>query len=207
MDGRVAVTLIRHGVTEANLAKQYLGWRDEPLSVHAEDDLQVMKELFVQPDCLLSSDLNRCVATAKFLFPHLPLKTTRSLREFNFGDWEGKTYAELKEQPAYCAWLDDDRLPVPNGETKAVFHDRIRRSITEIAEEMDGMNATSIAVVTHGGVIRTLLEWFAPTQKSFWQWNVPHAGGWLLETTSERLRRGERCISLQEVSVKERKNG
>lgn len=207
MDERVVITLIRHGVTAANQAKQYLGWDDEPLSQAGKDQLELLTQLDMDPDLIMTSDLTRCIQTAAQLFPEKNYDINANLREFHFGDWERKTYEQLKHSPAYRLWLDDNSQPVPNGETKQIFEERLKRGLLEIAERIEQQKVFHCAVVTHGGVIRTYLEWLAPIERSFWQWRAPHGGIWVMETTTERLRRRERCISLREVLARENVNG
>ncbi len=71
-----------------------------------------------------------------------------------------------------------------------------------------GKEFENIAIVTHGGVIRELLVRYAPEEKLFWDWKIPHAGGYQLVWDNQDLwRRGERCTSLQVVPIMEKQNG
>ncbi|OEH93516.1 histidine phosphatase family protein [Bacillus solimangrovi] len=205
MDDRLVLTLLRHGVTEANLAKQYLGWRDIPLQARTKERLKENTSLKV--DLLVSSDLIRCVETANKLFPRHHIYKMASLREYHFGDWDGFTYEQLKHEPSYQRWLSDMSIRVPNGESLYDFQTRIRQGLLKITDMISKEGVRNVVVVTHGGVIRQLLSWLSPDEKDFWEWDVPYQGGYRLVTTLQRLRRSERCTLLQVVSAKENEDG
>lgn len=199
----VVITLLRHGLTEANERKEYLGWTDSPLSKRGKDYLRNL-----QLECngtLISSDLGRCLQTAKFLFPTIPVKKNVRFREMNWGKWEGKTYEELKENHDYQLWLNTPlEAPVPDGESYPAFSRRIELGWHEQVQMEDG----NFTLITHGGVIRELLVRYAPESRSFWGWQIPYAGGYqLFWECRDALRRGDRCTSLQVVPIMERPNG
>ncbi|MDQ7861466.1 phosphoglycerate mutase family protein [Peribacillus frigoritolerans] len=66
----VAITLLRHGLTVANERKVYLGWTDSPLSTEGEKEILDLRGSYPQYEKIFSSDLSRCVETARLLFPH-----------------------------------------------------------------------------------------------------------------------------------------
>ena len=92
------IHLIRHGATDANVLGQYIGNRtDTPLSPEGLKELQALKEDIEYPkiDCLYSSPLLRCRQTAAVLYPDTGIVLADNLKEYDFGDFEGKTAAEL----------------------------------------------------------------------------------------------------------------
>ena len=94
--------------------------------------------------------------------------------------------------------------PVPDGESYPIFSERVESGWKQLLSE----EFKNIAIVTHGGVIRELLVRYAPEEKLFWDWNIPHAGGYqLVWDNSDLWRRGERCTSLQVVPIMEKQNG
>ncbi len=81
-----------------------------------------------------------------------------ALREIYFGQWEGLTWQEIEQQDQEYAqrWLAEyPDVPAPGGE---LFHDFEARIMSEV--EALAMLATgrSIVVVTHAGVLRTVLR-------------------------------------------------
>ncbi|MDQ6597400.1 histidine phosphatase family protein [Bacillus salipaludis] len=203
MDDSVVIALFRHGLTEANKRKAYLGWTDSPICI---GEIKVpVKSVY---DGYFSSDLKRCIETAKIFFPNTNPKLLKELREINFGAWDGKTYDELKEDSRYQKWLSDPfQYYPPDGESFQQFQKRIQAGWRQMVDEILLKDLQSCVVITHGGVIRQLLTKYAPEKKEFWEWQSPHHRGFELTTNREALRRGERCTLLQEVPLMEKGNG
>lgn len=57
-------------------------------------------------DALTVSPMLRCRQTAERIWPSMPFETEPLMRELDFGEYERKTYEELKNKPVYQAWLD-----------------------------------------------------------------------------------------------------
>ena len=76
----------------------------------------------------MTSDLKRCLQTAQILFPDQNVRVMPEFREMNFGQWEGKTYAELAGDPHYEEWINHHfTSEPPEGESYPVFADRIEK--------------------------------------------------------------------------------
>ena len=122
MDDAVVVALFRHGLTEENKRKAYIGWTDSPI---CEDVRVGFSSSDVQPspyERIVTSDLKRCLQTANILFPDQDCKVMPEFREMNFGRWEGKTYAELAGDPHYEEWIQDHfKSEPPEGEELSCF--------------------------------------------------------------------------------------
>ncbi|MFE4809944.1 histidine phosphatase family protein [Peribacillus simplex] len=201
----VAITLLRHGLTEANERKAYLGWTDSPLSVKGEKDLLELRGSYPTYEKIHSSDLLRCVETARLLFPNaVPVKDLL-FREMNFGSWEGRTYHELKTDRDYLNWLERPmEALVPGGESYPAFSERVNNGWNHLI----ACKENRIALMTHGGVIRDLLVRYAPKEKSFFDWGISHGRGYeLIWEDRESLRRGERCTLLREAPIMGKLNG
>lgn len=197
MDDTVVIALFRHGLTEENKRKAYLGWNDSPLDPKS-------KEISTSEsyDLYYSSDLRRCITTGTILFPNKHLNLLSHLREMNFGKWEGKTYEELKEVPQYQRWLSDPKsYSPPEGESFGEFTSRISMGWDKITETILSQNHHRCAIITHGGTIRYLLSKFAPQAEDFWSWQAPHHQGYELVFEREALRRRDRCTLLREVPL------
>lgn len=206
MADSVAITLLRHGLTEANERKAYLGWTDSPLSMEGKRDIQELKHLYPKYERIHTSDLRRCTETVRQLFPDIIPVKNPSFREMNFGTWEGHTYDELKTKAEYQKWLENPMgAEVPKGESYPEFSRRVQAGWIQLTTEENGRN---YAVMTHGGVIRELLSRYAPRERPFWDWSITHARGYELTWDDrESLRRGERCTLLQEVPIMGKLNG
>ena len=80
------------------------------------------------------------------------------LREIDFGDWEMKSFAELVEQGADIdAWQEYHHFCFPGGEAIADFVTRLRSLADEWQLQAEEERDKELLVITHGGVIRTML--------------------------------------------------
>ena len=205
MDDTVAISLFRHGVTEANKRRAYLGWTDSPLCSIAKKEIS---QIPISYDQLFSSDLGRCLETAKIMFPQCKPTLMPELREMNFGQWEGKVFEDLKHDVEYLRWLDEPcSVRPPDGENFDEFSIRVIHGWEMLFKRILDMNVGKAAIMTHGGVIRFLLTRFAPEVKGFWDWSPSHGKGYELIWSRDGLRRGERCILLREVPIMANPNG
>ncbi|WP_416148844.1 histidine phosphatase family protein [Salipaludibacillus sp. HK11] len=200
--------LIRHGITKWNQEKRYLGHTDEPVVAERLEDLFVLKKELneLQFDEICTSDLRRCGETLAFLLPNKQYVIDERLREFHFGDWEGKTYDDLKAVDVYRQWLDDWKgLGVPNGESWKDFIGRVEQWKDELFAGVEAakedVNHRTVLAVTHGGVIRYLLSTLERSQ-SFWDWKITHGEGVHVRFTYEEER--WKCNSLSVVPSQEK---
>ncbi|SOC20973.1 alpha-ribazole phosphatase [Ureibacillus xyleni] len=198
MGDSVIVHLIRHEKTEANRLKKYVGWTDEPIIKNSQP-----LQLPFQPNIVYGSDLNRCAETAKLYFPNAQFKALFPLRELNFGEFEMKTYEQLKNLPIYREWIDyPEEITPPNGENFRHFTYRVTQCFRQIV-----VKPTTYTFVVHGGVIRLLLSLFGPSEKSFQEIAVNHRTIYTLkwpDTTS--IKGGLRCESLLVEPIMEKEN-
>lgn len=208
MDDIVVVTLFRHGLTEGNKRRAYMGWNDSPLSEEGKVKVRSYGLKQEDYDYFLSSDIDRCITTMKLLFPDVEPQLFLTLREMNFGVFQGKTYQELKDIVEYQRWLDDFlHISPPEGESFRQFSDRVMSGWDLFIEKITSNDLKSPFIVTHGGVIRHLLSQFAPDEKGFWDWQIAHGSGVELVFDRERLRRKQRCILLREVPLTAKEPG
>lgn len=101
MGNSVVVHLIRHEKTKANWQRKYLGWTDEPIAIR-----KAVCSVPVHTETVYGSDLKRCRETAELYFPNARYLPFSGLRELDFGDFEMKTYEELKHFETYRRWID-----------------------------------------------------------------------------------------------------
>ena len=106
-----------------------------------------------------SSDLRRAHATGMAIAEALGVgyHVRPALREINFGQWEGLTWKEIEQRDGAYArrWMAEyPLLTAPDGEG---FSDFERRVLDEVQLLSSTGEDRRIAVVTHAGVIRTVL--------------------------------------------------
>lgn len=151
------IDLMRHGEPEGG--PRYRGHIDHPLSESGWQQMRAQLGDSLPWQQIITSPLLRCAAFAEELAREtdLPLAYEPRLMEINFGDWEGKTAAELEEQDkqAFYAFYDDplNNTP-PCGESLAAFQNRICAAWLDIQHQYQQRH---VLVVTHGGSIRIIL--------------------------------------------------
>ena len=155
------IYLIRHGAIDETLKGRYIGRTDVSLSEKGKNALRDIKRNFGYPvpKKVYSSPLQRCTETCGIIYPDMEVKMTGALSECDFGDWEGKSAVELAGKPEFTEWLkNSDKTSPPNGETGKQFAMRICKGFEKIVNEVISENITTSAIVTHGGIIMTLLS-------------------------------------------------
>jgi alpha-ribazole phosphatase len=108
---------------------------------------------------IISSPLLRCAQFAVELAEQrkLPLELEPDLRELDFGDWEGRTAAELmvdQSEELGRFWKDPYGFTPPGGERLIDFEARVLTAIERLTDRCAGER---VLLVTHGGVMRLLL--------------------------------------------------
>lgn len=154
------LVFIRHA--ETDMAGTFCGHSDPPINARGQAQiLDLTAQLASHPfDAIYSSDLRRAVETATSLAGALaiPFTTTRNLREMDFGTWEGLTWAQIESSdPDYAKrWLDSfPHLSTPTGELFAAFEQRVLKEVDHL---LTFAANKSLAVVTHAGVMRVVLQ-------------------------------------------------
>ncbi|MHB1651246.1 MAG: histidine phosphatase family protein [Desulfitobacteriaceae bacterium] len=176
------IILTRHGETLWNLERRVQGSMDSPLS---ENGLKQARRLAIRLreagiNHLYASDAPRAIATAEEIRKELllpELLTSPYLREFSFGEWEGKVWADLRESypEIFRVWDTEPHLvQVPGGETMQRVSDRAWNFLEEILVKHAG---ETICLVSHGLTLKLLVtramglavqEW----NQTPWQFNT-----------------------------------
>ena len=102
-------------------------------------------------------------------------------RECDFGDFEGKNYQELSQNPAYQNWIDSGgRMPFPNGEHPEAFR---KRCVSAFLEYLPENGTTAYAV--HGGTIMSILSYFSG--RDYYDYQVRNGGGYVVEFSEGKI--------------------
>lgn len=176
-DNWLRIDLIRHGMTEGNRRRCYIGITDEPLCDSGRT--LALGCQYPQTELVFVSPMKRCIETAKILYPGQKLYSIEELRECDFGMFEGKNAEELSGNEAYQRWIDSNAtLPFPGGESRETFRDRSLNGWRKVLAVCEKRQASSAAVVTHGGVIMNLMETVTAAEKTFYEWHVKNLCGY-----------------------------
>jgi broad specificity phosphatase PhoE len=154
--------LIRHAESVWNAERRWQGRADPPLSERGVDQARRLGESLTTPtlDRVIASDLQRAFATASHVAAHHRLEPHPDprLREHDVGRWEGRRRQEIEDFDAEALARFDAGEPnarAGGGESRIEVRQRVCAAMLEIAHESRGLR---IAVVTHLGVIRSLVE-------------------------------------------------
>lgn len=170
--------LIRHGKTEGNCRKRYIGARtDEGLCPPGIEELTVRRKEGRVPACelLFSSPMRRCLETGKVLYPRLRPIILSGLAETDFGIYDGLTFEEIKKlNPGFD--LMSER-PFPDGESRMEVKRRALDAFSEILRQARREKAKTAVVITHGGILMSVMASLVP-DSNFYDWQADNCGGW-----------------------------
>src|SRR5215470_17942067 len=141
--------LVRHGDTAWTHTGQHTGRTDLPLLPDGEEEARRLGQALIgiRFAAVFSSDLQRSLRTAELAGFEHP-QVTPLLREFDYGDYEGLTSAEIwAQRPGWQIYADG----CPGGETPAQVYSRARTFLGGLA----GQEAAAIAF-SHGHFLRAL---------------------------------------------------
>lgn len=169
--------LIRHG--EPAGGPMFRGSQDDPLSDTGWQQVNAAITDDDRWDLVVTSPLVRCKAFARQLAQQrqLPVYEEPQLREIGFGDWEGRTSADIMAHTPDALtrfWSDPVNHPPPGGEAITAFSKRVADAWLHWQKEAAGKR---VLVVCHGGVIRMILAEVMgiPLKRSFSAITVPYA--------------------------------
>ena len=173
--------LLRHSITPGNLKKQYIGVTDQPLAPEGEALAREKQPDMPRVEALWISPMLRCRQTAEILFPGVEQRLVDALKECDFGTFEGKTWAELKDDPIYQAWLaGDPHIAFPGGEVLGEHIARCRRGVAHVVEQARALGMSRPGILAHGGTLMSAMSGFAVPHQDFYSWLPSNCGGYLV---------------------------
>ncbi len=185
---------MRHLKTKGNYEKRYIGTTDESLENAHEQEIRI--ELPQMPNGIYTSPMKRCIETMEKSYPETQGKTlplihvVQDLREMDFGEFENKTYEELKDDEHYRKFIDGVEEP-RGGEPRKNFKKRSVDAFAQIIEsyEKDEFinNEIELVIFCHGGTIMSILEAFDIEKGDFYDYQIPNGGGIICTLMSGRL--------------------
>jgi alpha-ribazole phosphatase/probable phosphoglycerate mutase len=168
---------IRHA--ETDMAGTFCGRSDPTVNATGHRQIQRLAES-LRPEpmtAVFTSDLQRSVTTARALAESfaIPYIIRPALREIDFGRWEGLTWEEIETLDSTFAqqWLESfPHLTPPDGESIEKFEARV---MAETSYLLTQSAISSIAVVTHAGVMRVVLRALCGLdEKTVWAMTRPY---------------------------------
>jgi len=144
------VVLVRHGATEWSENGRHTGRTDVPLTDTGRAEAEAIAPRLADRtfSLVLVSPLRRARETCRLVGLDADAEVVDDLREWDYGDYEGLTTAEIRRTRPEWVVFDDG---APNGETPAQVGERADRVIARV-DAVDG----AVALVAHGHLLRVL---------------------------------------------------
>ena len=180
------VYLFRHGLTKGNINAQYIGHTDLPITTDSISALKNIKAKHHYPevDAVFVSPLKRCIESAEIMFPKNNPLVINDLIEYNFGEFEGCTADDLKNNDDFKAWLRGDmHARPPYGESNAEFFARVCSAFEKIVDGMIKSGTETAAIVGHAGVLMAILACYGLPEAPMAHWQMEAGYGFKLSIT------------------------
>jgi broad specificity phosphatase PhoE/ribonuclease HI len=153
--------LLRHGQTVLSIEKRFSGTGDQELTEvgRAQAAAAAIRLAGSGATAVVSSPVRRARETAMLVAGALDLEPVfeEGLRETDFGDWEGYTFAEVRARwpREMDAWLADTSVAPPYGESFDATATRVRKARDRVLAAYGGQ---TVVLVSHVTPIKTLLR-------------------------------------------------
>lgn len=158
---KTRIYLVRHGEVAGREEFRYNGQSDVQLTENGIGQYNLLASRLKETglSACYCSDLSRCARGADIICSPIGIRPVAmpELRELSFGEWEGKTWAELAEnypEQWQARMADPVNYRVPGGESLVDLGNRVFPAVREIVEKHRG---EEVLVVAHGGVNRVIL--------------------------------------------------
>jgi probable phosphomutase (TIGR03848 family) len=157
------IYLVRHGMCDP--VGRLIAGRAPGVHLNEEGRAEVMalaRHLQSVPlSRIISSPLERTVETADAIasLRGLPVSVDEGLIEIDFGDWTGRTLESLAPDEAWKRFNAARSVTrIPGGEWMLDVQRRMVRCMDELERSARG---ESVALVSHGDVIKAAIAWYA----------------------------------------------
>ncbi|MBQ4396402.1 MAG: histidine phosphatase family protein [Clostridia bacterium] len=175
------IHFIRHGITDGNVNGQYIGSKDLPLNDIGVTEIQKLDAAYVYPGAAayFTSPMQRCKQTLSIIYPQAHPLEIDAFRECDFGEFEGLTADDLKDNQDFAEWLAADGMTAPPaGESGADFGRRVCQAFEKVVEAMMKTGIPSVVIVAHGGVISTVLAQYGLPEAGMAEWTMAPGCGY-----------------------------
>lgn len=180
----IKLYLVRHGKTYCNERQLYCGKSDVELSESGKEQLREISRRvkYAKCDFYFTSGAKRANQTLEIICPKNKYEILSKFFEYDFGDFELRSYEELKLLEEYINWIEDkeENVKCPRGESRAEFRKRVNDGFVELINYIIKENIDTAFGVIHGGSIGILLEMFYDNKKKFYEWQPSNGEGYEL---------------------------
>ena len=156
--------LLRHAATEHTLTRRFSGSSgpDVPLAAQGREQARRVAEEVARRggvDIVVSSPLLRATQTAAEVATRLGLEVTleADLTEASFGEWDGLTFAEVRDRwpRELTAWLASPEVAPPGGEPLTAVGQRVRAAQQRLLTRHTGQ---TVLLVTHVTPVKEIVR-------------------------------------------------
>lgn len=157
------IYLIRH-TTPAVARGICYGQTDLDITASFYEEAGMIRELLPSNITRVhSSPLQRCSKLAALLFPGHEVQLHDELKEIHCGQWEMRPWDELPREELDPWMKDFVQVRIPGGESYNDVFARVTRCYESIKAEHRQASAGATAIVSHGGVFRSILSYITST--------------------------------------------
>ncbi|MDX8151486.1 histidine phosphatase family protein [Patulibacter brassicae] len=149
----VRLLLVRHGTTSAVRAAAFP--TDEGLDDRGRAELLALAPHLPARVDVRRSPARRCAESVAVL-GHDGARVDDALREAGFGDWAGRSLADVhgEDPEAAVAWMTDPAFAPPGGESLEALCARVGGWLGALAADEP---TDPVLAITHGGVVRAAI--------------------------------------------------
>ena len=185
---KIEMYLIRHGKTQGNMEKRYVGRTDENLCEEGREEIRnyIQKAMYPDVEAVFTSPLRRCKQTAALIYPEINSQIITGLEETDFGVFEYKNYEELNGDPIYQSWIDSNgTMAVPGAESSESFERRISKGFGKVMLACEEQHIGKAACIIHGGIIMKLMQLYGEPKQDYYYWQMKNGCGIAAEVEIE----------------------
>ncbi len=160
----IEIYTARHGLTESNKRKIYMGSSEEGLTQEGRQQAETLGKSLQALGIhrIYTSPLRRAIETSEIINQtfRVPIFLEGGLTEMRLGSWMGMTEDEVSKKfpEDYQIWNSrPSELILPDRETLVEVRIRVLNTIHKIRENNSG---SSVLAVTHVAIIRSLIIYF-----------------------------------------------
>jgi alpha-ribazole phosphatase len=179
------LVLVRHGETDWTVQGRFSGHTELPLNEKGQRQATAVAHRLSgeKIHAIYTSDLRRALATAQAIAEFQELTQgvpmvlpDRRIREVDFGEWEGLTYAEVLERDpvGVNAWQGDLlKTAPPGGESLEQLADRLKPFLASILTDFP---EKTLVIAGHAGSLQCLVCLaLSLSVKKYWQFRLSPA--------------------------------
>lgn len=179
------IYLIRHTTPQIDKGTCY-GQADLDVTDSFDQEAACIKP-YLSPhiEKVISSPLQRCSKLAQYLFPSHTIQYDDRIKEIHCGEWELQPWDVIDKQQLDPWMADFINIQIPGGESYVQLYQRVASFFEEVVQKY-----SSLAIVAHGGVIRSLLAYIneVKLRDSFGQFSFSYGCVIKVHGTNEQFR-------------------